>query len=133
MCPSRASPPAFGGGARRRVGPLRYSEPMSTVTAESSALRLAIEHNRGRVLEVLARYGAANPRVFGSVARGDATASSDLDLLVDLLPGSGNPVLRVSGIGEELGDILGVRVDVVAGELMRDEVSATAHADAVPL
>ncbi|CAN5328934.1 hypothetical protein BH09ACT6_BH09ACT6_03960 [soil metagenome] len=82
---------------------------------------------------MLARYGASNPRLFGSVSRGDATASSDIDLMVELDPDSGNPLMRVAGLGEELGDILGVRVDVVTDELLRDPVSATAQADAVPL
>lgn len=54
-----------------------------------------------------------------------------MDLLVDLEAGAGNPLLQVSGIAEELSQLLGVRVDVVAPELLRDAVSATALADAV--
>ncbi len=81
--------------------------------------------------EVLSKYGASNPRLFGSVARGDAREDSDLDLLVDLIPGAGNELLRVSGISEELSDLVGVRVDVVTASLLRREVSATALADAV--
>jgi predicted nucleotidyltransferase len=54
-------------------------------------------------------------------------------VLVDLVPGAGNPLLRLAAIGEELSNLLGVRVDVVAEELMRDPVSATAHADLVAL
>lgn len=81
--------------------------------------------------EVLDRYAAANPRVFGSVARGDAGEDSDIDLLVDLAPSAGNELLRVAGISEELSDLLGVKVDVAAASLLRNEVSATALADAV--
>lgn len=80
---------------------------------------------------MLTRYGATNPRLFGSVARGDARADSDVDLLVDLTPGAGNELLRVAGLGEELSELLGVQVDVVAASLLRDEVSATAAEDAV--
>lgn len=69
--------------------------------------------------------------MFGSAARGDARDDSDLDLLVDLAPGVGNELLRVSGLAEELSELLGVHVDVVAPPLLRDEVSATALADAV--
>jgi predicted nucleotidyltransferase len=50
---------------------------------------------------------------------------------VDLLPGGGNELLRVSGIAEELGQLLGTRVDVVAASLLRDEVAASARADSV--
>jgi uncharacterized protein len=81
---------------------------------------------------VLERYGARNPRIFGSVARGEAGDTSDIDLLVDL-DDAGNPLLRVAGIGEELTAILGVRVDVVSDALLRDSVSMTAIADSVSL
>lgn len=65
------------------------------------------------------------------MARGDATPESDIDLLVDLVPGGGNEFLRVAGIAEELSGLLGIRVDVVAASLLRDEVSASALADSV--
>ena len=96
-------------------------------------MRQLIERDRARVEAVLARYGASNPRLFGSVARGDAVEGSDVDLLVDLDPSAGNVLLRVAGIGEELSALLGVQVDVVTDVLLREQVAATAHADAVPL
>lgn len=57
-----------------------------------------------RIDALLARYGARNPQVFGSVARGEASGVSDLDLLVVLDPGGGNPLLRVAGLAEELSE-----------------------------
>lgn len=92
-----------------------------------------IAAHRGLIEALLARYGARNPRVFGSVARGDAAQGSDLDLLVDLDASGGNPLLRVAGLSEELSELLGLRVDVVTDDLLREPVSASAHADAVPL
>src|SRR5690606_13272575 len=74
-----------------------------------------------------------NPRVFGSVARGDARADSDLDVLVGLDPGGGNFLMRIAGIGEEFSRLLGVRVDVVADTLLREGVKATVAKDAVAL
>ncbi len=106
---------------------------MGTRTAEADSLRATIGRHRGELLAVLERYGASNPRVFGSVARGDATALSDIDLIVDLDTNGGNPLMRVAGIGEELSEILGVGVDVVTDGLLRERVSATVLADAVPL
>lgn len=106
---------------------------MSVVTPESLSLRAAIEAHRDDMDLILRRYRAANPRLFGSVARGDATADSDIDLLVDLLPGGGNDLLRVAGVAEELSRLLGSRVDVVAASLLRDEVSSSALVDAVPV
>ncbi|GAB3494255.1 hypothetical protein GCM10027572_22860 [Flexivirga lutea] len=108
-----------------------YPWGMSTVTAQSEALRATILRHRRALDEICQRYAATNPRLFGSVARGDATADSDIDLLVDLVPGGGNELLRVSGIAEELSELLGTRVDVVAASLLRTEVSSSALADAV--
>ena len=48
-------------------------------------------------------------------------------------PSGGNPLLRVAGLAEELSELLQMRVDVVADELLKAPVSASAHADAVPL
>lgn len=59
---------------------------MSTPTAASLRLRAVLAANADAVAAVLRRYGAGNPRLFGSVARGDASENSDLDLLVDLDP-----------------------------------------------
>lgn len=112
-----------------RFGP--YAGSMRTATRQSESLRAAIASHRRALEEILGRYGATNPRLFGSVARGDATPKSDIDLLVDLTPGGGNELLRVSGIAEELTELLGTRVDVVATSLLRGEVSSSALADAV--
>ena len=105
---------------------------MPTLTSRS--VRQVIEQHRARVDAVLARYGASNPRLFGSVARGDAVEGSDVDLLVDLNPAAeGNVLLRVAGIGEELSALIGMQVDVVTDVLLRDQVATSAHADAVAM
>ena len=103
---------------------------MTTLSPTATRLRAALQQHKGRMTAILDSYGASNPRVFGSVARGDARYGSDVDLLVDLLPGRGNELMRVAGISEELSTLLGVQVDVVADGLLRREVSATALADA---
>lgn len=108
-----------------------YSGVMSRPTAATLRLRAALTENSGVIEAILERYGATDPRVFGSIARGDARNDSDLDLLVELAPEKGNDLMRVAGLSEELSDLLGFRVDVVATGLLRREVSATALADAV--
>lgn len=118
-------------GTRRATWRAVYPCRMSTVSTPSESLRAAIARHRGALDAIMRRYMATNPRLFGSVARGDATPDSDIDLLVDLLPGGGNELLRVSGIAEELTVLLGARVDVVATSLLRGEVSSSALADAV--
>lgn len=67
--------------------------------------------HRAEVLEVLSRYRVENPRVFGSVARGDDEEGSDLDLLVDNLPGF--TLFQYGQLIEELESVTQKKVDVV--------------------
>jgi predicted nucleotidyltransferase len=62
------------------------------------------------VRDLVSRARATNPRVFGSVVRGEDTEESDLDLLVDALPGT--TLFDLGGLQEELEAALGVRVDL---------------------
>ncbi|KGN37185.1 nucleotidyltransferase family protein [Knoellia subterranea] len=104
---------------------------MSEPSSASVRLRGALVAHAELVGDLLDRYGATNPRLFGSVARGDAGEHSDVDLLVELTPDGGNDLLRVAGLSEELSSLLHTRVDVVTASLLREEVSVTALADAV--
>ena len=104
-----------------------------TVTDAAADAREAVAARREQLDEVLRRYGASNPRLFGSVAHGDATTDSDIDVFVDLHPAGGNPLMRLAGLSEEFRRVLGIDVDVVAAELLRDGVVETALADAVAL
>nr|WP_275942049.1 nucleotidyltransferase domain-containing protein [Nocardia cerradoensis] len=67
------------------------------------------------------RYPVVRAWVFGSVARGEDRPGSDLDLLVELLPGSS--VVDIFGLAEDIADVLGCPVDVVTTtELDRNEL-----------
>jgi uncharacterized protein len=71
----------------------------------------ALEAKRDAVRSMVGRYSAANPRVFGSTLLGADHEGSDLDILVDALPGA--TLFDLGGLQEELQDLLGVRVDVL--------------------
>ena len=71
----------------------------------------ALSQHREAVCRAAARYHVANPRVFGSALRGDEGDGSDLDLLVDTLPGT--TLLDLGGLQDELQELLGVPVDVL--------------------
>jgi uncharacterized protein len=66
---------------------------------------------REEILQIAARHGAHNIRIFGSVARGEASENSDIDFLIDLE--QGRSLLDQAGLMVELEDLLGRKVDVV--------------------
>jgi len=72
---------------------------------------VALALKRAAVREATRRFRATNPRVFGSVVRGTDKDGSDLDLLVDALPGT--TLFDLGGLQSELEELLGVSVDLV--------------------
>ena len=70
-----------------------------------------LEEKRDQILRIASRHGAHNIRVFGSVARGDADESSDIDLLVDFEPD--RSLLDHAALVLDLEELLGHKVDVV--------------------
>ena|SRR5690349_23936704 len=93
--------------------------------------RQIIHQKRGQILEIAARHGASNVRVFGSVARGDATAASDVDLIVQFE--RGRSLFDHGGLIADLEDLLGVKVDVVSERGMRERFRDIVLKEAVPL
>ena len=89
-----------------------------------------LRKNRRQVLRIAETHGLTNVRVFGSVARGDEQAESDVDLLVDVAPGVG--LFTLGRCQAELQALLGAPVDLVpAADLkagVADEVLAEAQA-----
>jgi predicted nucleotidyltransferase len=77
-----------------------------------------------QVREIIARYPVRNPRIFGSVARGEDVEGSDLDLLVEAAEGTG--YMTLAKLQLELEDLLGFGVDIAtpgAIDRLRDRVS----------
>jgi hypothetical protein len=101
------------------------AEPPGTVAA------LLREH-RAAILAAAAAAGAQNVRVFGSVARGQETAESDVDLLVDF-PAAERGLFPLLKLAEEVERLLGRPVDVAAAQVMAGPVREKALAEAVPL
>jgi predicted nucleotidyltransferase len=66
---------------------------------------------RNDILKIVQRNRAQNPRVFGSVLHGGDTEKSDLDVLVDPLPGT--TLFDLGGLQIELQELLGVPVDLL--------------------
>ena len=90
-----------------------------------------VADKRDEIMQIAARYGAYNVRVFGSVARGDADADSDIDLLVDLEPG--RSLLDLGGLLMELQSLLGRPVDVITEKGLRPRIREAVLKEAVPV
>jgi predicted nucleotidyltransferase len=90
-----------------------------------------LKEKRSEVLRVATRHGARNVRMIGSVARGEATAESDLDLLVELE--EGRSLLDHAALILELESLLSCKVDVATDKGLRPRVRDRVLAEAVPL
>jgi predicted nucleotidyltransferase len=86
---------------------------------------------RHEILGYAASRGARNVRVFGSAARGDADATSDVDLLVEMEPG--RSLLDLVGLSQDLEDLLGARVDVLSDGGVSPHLRERIYAEAIPL
>jgi uncharacterized protein len=98
--------------------------------AEPQGAARALASRRKDVLAILARHGVEKARVFGSVARGEDTPDSDLDLLVDMPSAT---LVRLGSLRAELEEALGVAVDVTTRELLAPAARERAAAEARPL
>ena len=90
-----------------------------------------LQNQRAVILRIAASHGAHHIRVFGSVARGDATPTSDIDLLVELEPG--RSLLDHVALKQDLEDLLGRKVDVMTDKSLHWYVRDRVLAEAVPL
>jgi len=90
-----------------------------------------LKAKREDILRLAGQWGARDVRVFGSVARGDASPSSDVDFLVEFEPG--RSLLDHGGLVMDLQDLLGCEVDVVSEGGMRPRFRERVLKEAVPL
>ena len=92
---------------------------------------VVLDMKRNAVREAVNRFRTANPRVFGSVLHGTDRDGSDLDLLVDALPGA--TLLDLGGLQDELESLLGVHVDLLTPADLPQKFRAKVIAEAQPV
>ncbi len=104
----------------RAAGRHLRSVPAPTRTKRSSRLARVLHKNRDAIEAIARAHHASNVRVFGSVARGQEVAGSDIDLLVDMDQDA--TLLDLVRLRRAMIDLLGVEADVVSskGLLPRD-------------
>jgi len=94
-------------------------------------LRALVEANRDEIKSIVAQHHGHSVALFGSVARGDERPGSDIDLLVELDPGT-RP-FEILALGADLEEALGVKVDLGTPESLRSGLRDEVLAEAVPL
>ena len=92
---------------------------------------LVLDLKRSAVREAVSRFRVANPRVFGSVLHGTDRDGSDLDLLVDALPGA--TLLDLGGLQDDLESLLGIHVDLLTPGDLPPKFRAKVLAEAQPV
>ncbi|MFB3766649.1 MAG: nucleotidyltransferase family protein [Methanotrichaceae archaeon] len=90
-----------------------------------------LRSRRVEILQIAAKHGARNVRIFGSVSRGEADSKSDVDLLVEFKRGT--TLLGHAALVQELEELLGVKVDVVSERGLRERIRERVLREAVAL
>jgi predicted nucleotidyltransferase len=90
-----------------------------------------LREKRQEILEIAARHGAYNVRIFGSLARGEADEASDVDILVDAGPETSS--WFPAGLIIDLEELLGCEVDVVTERGLRPRIKDRVLKEAMPL
>jgi len=90
-----------------------------------------LQTKREEILNTAAKYGAYNVRIFGSVARQEADAQSDVDFLVEM--DAGRSLFDLGGLLMELQDLLGCNVDVVTEKGLRERIRERVLQEAIIL
>lgn len=93
---------------------------------------IAVERHAARIRELVARRGLTNPRVFGSLVRGEDHFDSDIDLLVT--PSPQTSLFTLAALAADIEELTGFPVDVVTDSGASGSAAATRIVqEAVPL
>lgn len=114
-----------------RASGARLTAIVSPGRSRRGTLGRLIRRRRQEILDIAADHHAHNVRVFGSIARGEETARSDIDLLVDIEPG--RSLLDQVRLQRALSQLLGMQVDVVTSSGLLPQDRKTILKEAISL
>jgi predicted nucleotidyltransferase/DNA-binding XRE family transcriptional regulator len=111
--------------------PAQGSAPAISMRSQLGPQADKLRHQRRRLLDAAEKHGVGHLRAFGSLARGEATAKSDVDLLVNLKPG--RTLLDLAAFRREAGEILDLPVDVATADMLKHRIRDEVLSEALPL
>lgn len=111
--------------------PARPSAPTTSMRSQLGPQADKLRRQRRRLLDAAERHGVGHLRAFGSLARGQARADSDVDLLVNLKPG--RTLLDLAAFRREAAEILDLPVDVATADMLKDRIRDEVLSEALPL
>ncbi len=79
-----------------------------------------LKEKRDEIIEIANKHGAYNVRVFGSVARNEATESSDIDFIIDV--GENTSFFFPGGLILDLEELLGRKIDIVTEKSLKPKI-----------
>lgn len=117
---------------------LEIQTPLATQPSSSTSIRGQLgsqagelRRRRRRLLDAADKHGVNKLRVFGSLARGEAKASSDIDLLVDLKPD--RTLIDLAAFRREATEILNMPVDVATVDMLKKRIRDEVLDEALPI
>jgi uncharacterized protein len=123
---------ACGRQLRIETPPIAEHGPQaSSVRGQIGSHAERLRLRRRPLLDSAQRNGVTKLRVFGSIARGEATPGSDVDLLVDLKPG--RTLIDLAGFRREATEILETPVDVATPDMLKERIREEVLAEALPI
>ncbi len=108
-----------------KIGDLRVSHDQNVIVD-------LVQDKRDEIIEIAAKHGAFNVRIFGSVARNQADINSDIDFLVDYSIDDISPWFP-AGLMLDLEKLLGRKVDVATEEALKERIRERVLSEAIAL
>ena len=111
--------------------PARPSTSVTSVRGRLGPQAESLRIHRSQLLDAADKHGVGRLRVFGSLARGETKADSDIDLLVNLKPG--RTLINLAAFQREAGEILDLPVDVATVDMLKPRIRDEVLDEALPL
>lgn len=114
----------------KKIDPLAWARWYVDEASKRRRPSVILAQYRDEAMHIITSNNARNPRVYGSIARGQDTVNSDVNFLVDARECS---MLDLAHIRNELQKLLGVPVSITPADTTAPQMDQAAYANAIAL